>query len=114
MAENSQSLLQTQVQPSCVQLVTLHGGVALQDFVAGQEASIRQYSLDSSAGRQGLQVQMQLQEGSAKVHALIRQEVDLVKQELLSARLRIPASPNPIGSLLLLPDVVVSTKHYHV
>lgn len=45
---------------------------------------------------------MQLQEGSAKVHALIQQEVDLVKQELLSARLRSPAPLNPTGSLLLL------------
>ena len=75
------------------------GGIALQDFIAGQEASIRQYGLDSSGGRQGLQVQLQLQEGSAKVHALIQQEVDLVKQELLSARLRSPAPMNFTGSL---------------
>lgn len=93
----------------------LHGGVALQDFIAGQEASIKQYGLDSYAGRQGLQVQMQLQEGSARVHALIHQEVDLVKQELLSARLRSPAPVNPTGHLLLLlPDLIVQTKHYDV
>ena len=101
-AESNQNLLQIQVQPSCVQLIMPQGGIALQDFIEGQEASIKQYSLDTSAGQQGLQVQMQLQEGSAKVHALIQQEVDLVKQELLSARLRSPAPLNPTGSLLLL------------
>ena len=105
-AESNLNLLQIQVQPSCVQLIMPQGGIALQDFTEGQEASIKQYGLDSSAGQQGLQVQMQLQEGSAKVHALVQQEVDLVKQELLSARLRSPASLNPTGSLLLLlPDL---------
>ena len=89
------------------------GSIALQDFIAGQEASIKQYGLDSSAGSQGLQVQMQLHEGSARVHALIQQELDLVKQELLSARLRSPGPLNPTGILLLLlPDLVVPTKHY--
>lgn len=94
--------LPLQVQPSCVQLVMPHGNIALQDFTAGQEASIKQYGLDSAAAGQGLEVQMQLQEGSARVQALIQQEVDLVKQELLSARLRSPATWNATGSLLLL------------
>ena len=79
-----------------------HGNIALQDFIAGQEASIKQYGLDSAAAGQGLQVQMQVQEGSARVQALIQQEVDLVKQELLSARLRSPATLNATGGLLLL------------
>lgn len=85
-----------------MQLLMPHGNIALQDFIAGQEASVKQYGLDSAAAGQGLQVQMQLQEGSARVQALIQQEVDLVKQELLSARLRSPATLTATGSLLLL------------
>ena len=118
-------VLHLQVQPSCVRLVmqqTQQGGVALQDFIAGQEASIKQYGLDGAAGREGLQVQLQLQEGCARVEALIQQEVLLVKQELLSARLRSPALMNPTGSpcnttspcvllLLLPPTSTVRTKH---
>lgn len=72
-------------------------GIALQDFIAGQEASIRQHGLDGAAGREGLQVQLQLQEGCARLEALIQQEVHLVKQELLSARLRSPAQMKPTG-----------------
>lgn len=90
--------LYVQVQPSCVQLVMPQTGTALQDFIAGQEASIRQHGLDGAAGREGLQVQLQLQEGCARVEALIQQEVHLVKQELLSARLRSPAQVKSTGS----------------
>lgn len=86
-----------QVQPSCVQLVLAQTGTALQDFIAGQEASIRQYRLEGEGARQGLQVQLQLEEGSARVQALIQQETDLVKQELLSARTSTPAVQNATG-----------------
>lgn len=78
-------------------------GIALQDFIAGQEASIRQHGLDGAAGREGLQVQLQLQEGCARLEALIQQEVHLVKQELLSARLRSPAQMKPTGSRHSMP-----------
>lgn len=91
-----------------------HGNIALQDFIAGQEASIKQYGLDSAAAGQGLQVHMQLQEGSARVQALIQQEVDLVKQELLSARLRSPATLNATGSLLLLLLVFAVLERFTV
>lgn len=91
-----------QVQPASVQLVVPHTGSVLQDFSAGQEADISQYGLDNHAAKQGLQVQLQLQEGCAKVQALIQQEVDLVKQELLATRLRSPAVMNAKGRHLLL------------
>ena len=90
-------MLRVQVQASCVQLVLPQGGPTLQDFIAGQEASIRQYRLQGDAARQGLQVQLQLEEGSARVQALIQQETDLVKQELLSARISTPAVLNATG-----------------
>ena len=86
-----------QIQPLCVQLSLLDGGPVLQDFVAGQEASIRQYGLEGSAAGKGLEVTLCLQEGSARVQALIQQEVDLVQQELLSTRLRSPAAANAAG-----------------
>ena len=92
-----------QVQPACVQLIMPQGDLSLQDFTAGQEASIKQYGLDGAAAAQGLQVQLQLEEGAARVQALIQQEVHLVKQELLSARLRSPAARHATGTGTL-PD----------
>jgi len=55
-------------------------------------------------------VQLRLEEGSARVQALIHQETDLVKQELLSTRLTTPAAANAAGQLnaSALLDPVVS------
>lgn len=81
-----------QIQPHCVMLSMPHGGPVLQDFIAGQEASIQQYGLQASNAAQGLQVQLCLQQGAAQVQALIQQEAHLCKQELLAARLAPPAA----------------------
>ena len=86
-----------QVQPHCIQLSQPEGGSPLQDFIAGQEASIQQYGLEGRAARQGLQVQLRLEEGSAQVQALIQQEAHLIRQELLSSRLRTPPVANAAG-----------------
>ena len=80
-------MLTMQIQPHCVMLSMPNGGAVLQDFVAGQEASISQYGLQGSSAKQGLTVQLRLQEGAARVQALINQEADLCKQELLASRL---------------------------
>ena len=55
-------------------------------------------------------MQLRLEEGSARVQALIHQETDLVKQELLSTRLTTPAAANAAGQLnaSALLDSVVS------
>lgn len=70
----------------------------LQDFIAGQEATIQQYGLQASSAAQGLQVQLCLQQGAAQVQALIQQETHLCKQELMAARLTAPAA-NATGKL---------------
>jgi hypothetical protein len=88
-----------QIQPHCIQLSHPGGGSVLEDFIAGQEASIEQYGLQAQAAGKGLEVQLRLEEGSARVQALIHQETDLVKQELLSTRLTTPAAANAAGQL---------------
>lgn len=88
-----------QIQPLCIQLCQPDRGPLLQDFIAGQEASIQQYGVEGNAGSKGLEIHLNLQEGSVRVQALIQQEVDLVKQELLAARLR-PAAAHTAGHIL--------------
>ena len=75
--------------------------MVLEDFIAGQEASIEQYGVQAQAqaAAKGLQVQLSLEQASARVQALIHQETDLVRQELLSTRLTTPAAANAAGQL---------------
>ncbi|KAL0033080.1 hypothetical protein WJX79_001998 [Trebouxia sp. C0005] len=87
-----------QIQPHCIQLSHPGGGSVLEDFIAGQEASIEQYGLQAQAGGKGLEVQLRLEQGSARVQALIHQETDLVRQELLCTRLTTPAAANAAES----------------
>ncbi|DBB04699.1 TPA: hypothetical protein ACH3X1_012753 [Trebouxia sp. C0004] len=87
-----------QIQPHCIQLSHPGGGSVLEDFIAGQEASIEQHGLQAQAAGKGLQVQLRLEQGSAYVQALIHQEADLVRQELLSTRLTTPAAANAAES----------------
>ncbi len=95
----TQQLTVLQIQPHCIQLSHPGGGSVLQDFIAGQEAGIEQYGLQVQAAGKGLEVQLRLEQGSARVQALIHQETDLVRQELLSTRLTTPAAANAAGQL---------------
>lgn len=66
----------------------------VEDFDKGQEVLISRYDLQGNP--EGLQVQLDLQQGHAQVQAVIDQEVSLVKHNLLATRLTDrPNAPAP-------------------
>lgn len=69
----------------------------VQEFEAGQEVHISRYSLQDHA--EGLQVQLNLQQGCAQVQTLIDQEVALVKHQLMAAHTASPSVAPVPGKL---------------